>query len=286
MQIVVTTRRYAISTHLYHDQRLARHHLLEMAAHGFEALELFATRTHFDYHDEAAIESLRGWLTESGMQLHSVHAPISESLNGARWGAMFTNASSDEAIRSRAVQEATAALGIARHIPFRFLVTHLGQPTSQKPAATDNRLDAARRSIEQLHDVARSFDVHLALEVIPNSISSAEMLVRLIEDELDVSDVGICMDFGHGFLMGDLVEAIETASGYLVTTHMHDNNGKLDEHLVPLEGAIDWPAALMAAQKIGYEGAFVMEVANTATPTQVLAGTQRACRHFEEILGQ
>lgn len=280
----MTSRRYPISTHLYHGQRLTRHHFLEMAAHGFDAIELFATRSHFDYRDPKAVQALGEWLNESGMQLHSIHAPISEGLVGTRWGAMLNNASSDEATRAHAVQEATSALVIAQHVPFRFLVVHLGEPDSQKPAPGDNRLDAARRSIEELHSVARSLDVQLALEVIPNSISSAEALVRFIEDELEPPDIGICMDFGHGFLIGDLVDAIETASGYIVTTHIHDNKRKFDEHLVPLEGAIDWPTALMAAQKIGYEGAFVMEVANTSTPAQVLAGTQRARRQFEEIL--
>lgn len=283
--IVVTTRQYAISTHLYHDQRLARHHLTEVAAHGFQALELFATRTHFDYRDAAAIASLDDWLKEAGLQLHSVHAPISESLVGTRWGPGFTNASSDEPTRERAVREACAALEIARQIPFRFLVLHLGQPDARKPAANNNRLEAARRSVEELHGLARSLDVRLALEVIPNAISSADALVHFIEHELELPDVGICMDFGHGFLMGDLLDAIETASGYLVTTHVHDNKGTSDDHLVPLEGAIDWPSTLMAMQKIGYDGFFVMEVANTATPVHVLAGAQRARRRFEEILG-
>ena len=43
--------RFGISTHLYHDQRLSRDHLAQIAAHGFEAVEVFATRSHFDYHD-------------------------------------------------------------------------------------------------------------------------------------------------------------------------------------------------------------------------------------------
>ena len=282
----MTTCRYAISTHLYHDQRLARHHLTEIAGHGFHALELFATRTHFDYRDPAAIASLNAWLKEAGLHLHSVHAPISEGLVGTRWGPGFTNASSDEPTRQRAVREACAALEIARQIPFRFLVLHLGQPDELKPAANNNRIEAARRSVEELYDLARSLDVRLALEVIPNGISSAERLVHIIEHELELPDIGICMDFGHAFLMGDVVDAIETASGYLVTTHVHDNNGKADDHLVPLEGAIDWPSTLMAMQKIGYDGSFVLEVANTATPLQVLAGTERARRRFEEILGQ
>jgi sugar phosphate isomerase/epimerase len=277
---------YAVSTHLYHDQRLARRHLEEIAAHGFDAIELFATRTHFDYHDPAAIETLGGWLKDTGLALHSMHAPISESLTGTRWGPAVTIAIADETLRRRAVDEATAALEVARTLPYHFLVVHLGQPDHWKPPPNDNRLDAARRSIETLHERAGAVGVRLALEVMPNGISTAESLVRFIEDDLELPDVGICMDFGHGFLMGDLVDAVETASGFLVTTHVHDNHGRTDDHLVPLDGAIDWASALMATEKIGYDGALVMEVANTAPTAHVLAGTQRARRQFDRMLGE
>lgn len=282
----MTTYQQAISTHLYHDERLTRDHLREIAAHGFAAIELFATRTHFDYHSRAAIDVLAGWLEETGLILHSVHAPISESLVGTKWGAMLTNATTDEPSRERAVAESRAALAIAQRIPYHYLVTHLGIPDALKPAATDNQPEAARRSIVELHGVAQTVGVKLALEVIPNRLSSAEALVDFVENELDLPDIGICMDFGHAFLMGDLVDAIETASGYLITTHIHDNHGKTDDHLVPFDGEIDWASALMAAQKIGYDGALMLEVANTATPTQVLTASDRARRRFDKILGQ
>ena len=57
------------------------------------------------------------------------------------------------------------------------------------------------------------------------------------------------MDVGHALLMGDVVDAIETCSGHLVTTHLHDNRGKSDDHLVPGKGVIDWAAALMACRR-------------------------------------
>lgn len=282
----MTTYQQAISTHLYHDQRLTCDHLREIAAHGFAAIELFATRTHFDYHSRAAIDTLAGWLEQTGLGLHSVHAPISESLVGTRWGPLLTNATTDEASRARTVAESRAALAIADRIPFRYLVTHLGIPDALKPASNDNQPEPAQRSIVELHGIAQTAGVKLALEVIPNRLSSAEALVEFIENELDLPDIGICMDFGHAFLMGDLVDAIETASGYLITTHVHDNHGKADDHLVPFEGGIDWASALMAAQKIGYDGALMLEVANTATPSHVLAASDRARRRFEQILGQ
>ena len=51
---------------------------------------------------------------------------------------------------------------------------------------------------------------------------------------------------------------------------MHDNHRRNDEHLVPYLGAIDWDVALMTMQKIGYEGTYLMELANTGSPADVL----------------
>jgi len=109
--------------------------------------------------------------------------------------------------------------------------------------------------------------------------------VSMIENDLDGADVGICMDVGHAFMMGDLGDAIETAAEYVVTTHLHDNNGKSDDHLTPGQGKIDWPAALVSLKKIGYEGVWMFEVANTTTPKEVLVRAARAREHFEELLG-
>ena len=47
-----------MSTHLYHGSRLNRDHLLEIGASGFQVVELFATRTHLDYHSSSVIADL------------------------------------------------------------------------------------------------------------------------------------------------------------------------------------------------------------------------------------
>ena len=60
--------------------------------------------------------------------------------------------------------------------------------------------------------------------------------------------------------------AIETVAEHLVTTHVHDNAGKRDDHLVPFDGRIDWNGALTTMQKVGYDGTYLMEVANTGSP--------------------
>ena len=96
-------------------------------------------------------------------------------------------------------------------------------------------------------------------------------------------DVGICMDVGHARMMGDVVDAIETCSGHIVTTHLHDNRGRSDDHLVPGEGVIDWDATLLALQKIGYDGVWMFELADTADAGRcwntAAQGARAASRH-------
>ena len=273
-----------MSTHLFHEQRLAREHLTEIARHGFGAIELFATRSHFDYHDDHAINALAGWLQESRLALHSVHAPIFEiDAKGQRVGSLST-ASGDERRRVAAVETTRAALQLARRIPFHFLVVHLGVVTGEAASPGENRPDAARRSLEAIVEAASACGVRVAVEVIPNELSESTTLVRLVEDELEDMEVGICLDYGHAHLMGDLSDAIETLSGHLWTTHVHDNRGQRDEHLVPFAGTIDWDAAMMETQKIGYEGVLMFEAAGSGNPAEVLERSVKARERLRKTL--
>lgn len=275
---------FGISTHLFHNEPLSEQHLREVAAHLFDRIELFATHGHFEYGDSAAVSQLGRWLDATGLRLHSVHAPIVESLVGTRWGAPYSIATTDQAARERAVREAIAAVEIARTVAYPYLVVHVGLPDYQAPPAGDNDRQQARRSIEQIYSVAEPLGVRLALEVIPNQLSTPESLVQMIEDELELPGVGICLDFGHAFLGGDVLDAVETVSGHLITTHVHDNRGKVDDHLAPFDGSIDWLAALMTVQKVGYEGTLLFELQGGEPATTLLRRAVEVRKRFEQIL--
>lgn len=273
--------RFGISTHLYHDQRLSREHLAQIASYGFEAVELFATRSHFDYHDPAAIETLGTWLAETGLSLHGVHAPIADRFPTAG-ATTFSIASNDSSVRQAAVREAERALAVAPVIPFDTMVVHLG--TTGK--GDSNSRAAAARGLEEICRLAEPLGVRIAVEVIPNDLSTASALVTMLDRDFDASHVGICMDFGHAHLMGDVADAIETAAEHLITTHVHDNRRRDDDHLVPYQGTIDWPAALVTMQKIGYDGTYMMELASTGAPASVLEEARRARQRFERALAE
>jgi sugar phosphate isomerase/epimerase len=276
--------RFGISSHLYHDLRLSRNHLAEVAASGFETLELFATRSHFDYHDPAALDLLTGWMEETGLRLHGIHAPMVDRFGPGAPGRYYYAAAADQTERELAVREAVLSLDVARRLPVSVLVLHLGLPPGQ-PAATRQTRDAARRSIDAILEESEPLGIRLAIEVIPNEISTAEQLVDLLEQEIDHPGAGVCLDFGHAFLQGDVADAIETVSGHLVSTHVHDNHGSADDHLAPFDGDIDWPSAMMALQKVGYDGTLLLELANVSGDTgAVLRKAQQARARLEALL--
>ena len=277
-------KRFGVSTHLYHEERLQKAHLLEIAANGFDAVEVFATRSHFDYHDAAAIRALKDWLAEARLDLHSIHAPITDVFANGRGQRNFSTALGDSDARKATLREMEAALRIATVIPFRFFVVHLGVPDAQHPGPDDNSRDAAIRSVEEIHGMADAAGVTVALEVMGNSLSTAPDLVEILERTFEGADLGICMDVGHAHILGDTADAIETASEYLVTTHLHDNRRHSDDHLVPFQGSINWAATVMAFEKIGYDGVLMYEVTAAESPRAVLERAVAARKRLEAMM--
>ena len=274
---------FGISTHLYHGARLERDHLVEIAAHGFEAVEIFATRTHFDYHDERAVAAIGEHLADTRLRPHSVHAPTSEGFTSGVWGPAYSLAHggrSQQASRCRRDAGGHDSGASTRRGPRGPAPRHSDRPG---PEPRDNRRDAFVASVEELQQAAQPLGVRLALEVIPNPIGDVETLVSLLEDELEIDGLGICLDTGHARMLGDVTEAVETASGYLVTTHLHDNDGRRDDHRVPFDGAINWPSVMMSFRKIGYDGTWMFELAGDR-PRDVLEKAARARRKFEGLL--
>jgi sugar phosphate isomerase/epimerase len=263
---------FAVSTYLYRQRRLIRDQLLEVAAFGFTGLELYAARLHFDYSNSAVIADVQQWLAEARLDLQSVHAPIIDA----------SLASADSAERERALAETELALHIGRRIPFKTLVVHLGQPRSTGARGGTNR-DAARRSIEALAEAAEPLGVSIAVEVIPNDLSGAESLTELVNEDIAAGNAGLCLDTGHARMDGDVVDAIETAAGHLLAVDIHDNRGRNDDHLVPGDGVIDWPAAMTALQKVGYDGALTFELSSRGPAKDALARARDARRRLEGL---
>ena len=275
---------FALSTHLFHGERLTLAHLEAVKRAGFEDVELFATRTHWDYHDAARTDEVGEWLQKLALRAGSIHAPICASFTNGEWGPAFSNAAADATRRDRAIEETSVAIRAARRLGVEIAVLHLGLPRGQQIPPGDNDVRAVSRSLEQLIATATEAGLQLALEVIPNNLSTPPALLDWLTGELDSGVTGICLDVGHAHLMNGAPEAAELLAGYVITTHLHDNRGRSDDHLVPFAGTIDWPATMSALWKIGYEGRLVFEVADAGDAGAVLQRTIGAKARLQAIL--
>ena len=86
-------------------------------------------------------------------------------------------------------------------------------------------------------------------------------LVQLVDAFHDPKHVGICYDFGHGNLAGNFHrQNLNIIGKRLKATHVQDNHGMTDEHLMPFHGNIDWAEAMAGLADIGYEGDLTYEI--------------------------
>jgi sugar phosphate isomerase/epimerase len=184
----VVKRQFGVSSQLYQGQRLQREHLLEIAAGGFDAIEVVGAPGHFDVRNPAAVADLQQWLTEARLDLAGVQA------------------AGDAA-------DAEHALFVARRITMKVLVVPVGA-----------RRDAARL-VERLTGLAAPLDVIIAVDSRSPSMTPIGSLVHFVEAA--ESRVGIALDFASASKGGALVDAIETASEHLAAARV-PIDGKID----------------------------------------------------------
>lgn len=188
---MATKRRFGVSTHLYQHQRLTREHLGEIAAHGFETVEVAAVRTHLDFHNPATVSDLLQWLADAQLDLHGLHIPRG------------TATDSSTALRA---SDWEGALFVARQIPMRVLAVHVARPKE------------AAREIDRLSALAEPLGVAIAIDSSSEGLSPASSLVHFVEGF--EAPIGVMLDFGRAERDGDLIDAIETVSEHLVSAHI------------------------------------------------------------------
>ena len=248
----------AFSTYPYVRERLHPGLLDSIVRGGAEAIEIFASRGHFDYANRRQhVIEIAGWFKSSGTKLSSVHAPMFSDYEWGKGGSAPLNiASPDRAARVEAMDEIKRAIEIAEQIPFRFLVQHVGVSGDY---FDEKRFDAAMSSVEHLKAFAKPLGVALVLENIPNELSTPDKLVEFI-NITHFEDVGFCFDIGHAHMMGTVEEAFNLMKPHIRTTHLHDNQKDRDAHLWPGEGSIDWAQATELLRTAPHVPALCLEI--------------------------
>lgn len=228
---------------------------------GVVAIEIADYHDNFDYDHPGWLDQTRGWLTDRGLALNSIHAHFEKRRSGSDL------ASPDEAIRRESAAIYRGGLAALAHLGGDILVTHhiAIPPPEVQPEEHTRRRQAYATSLRELAPMAADLGVRLAIENGGSGWhASVEHLLALIADAGAPDVVGICLDTGHAHLRGDVAEAIRTAGTALITLHVHDNHGQRDEHIMPFDGTIAWPPVLRALQQSRFPGVLMYEIGKDA----------------------
>jgi sugar phosphate isomerase/epimerase len=246
-----------LSTYRYIHQPLTPALIAEIAHAGIVAIEVFCAPSHFSYRDEQKIRELADALGEYHIELHSLHSPTERDLSPGRESGVPISISDTERIRRLdAVDEIKRALEVAERIPFRYLIQHLGHG---RQSADQRKLDAAFTSLEILSVFAKARGVTITLENTPDDLGAPASLQHFIADT-HLHDLKLCLDTGHAHMEAPVEVAFDAIRDRVVTSHIHDNHGDKDEHLLPYTGTIDWDAALGALRNAPQPVAMVLEL--------------------------
>lgn len=204
--------------------------------------------------------------TFAGRMVKSVSA-LGMSYRGAHsfWGAEWDLDLLDPELHRRMLENQKRVIAIAGEIGADVLVIHPGdsQFKTGDPSVAELRKRTIR-ALEVLLPCAEKYGVRISLEnIISKADTAAEVLAIL--KYFDSPRLVCCYDTGHAHLMEDAPgkdasqvhpyirstlwkdrltfdpePILERLAPYVVTAHVHDNNGLLDGHLMPGKGGIDW----------------------------------------------
>lgn len=96
-----------------------------------------------------------------------------------------------------------------------------------------------------------------------------------------------CLDIGHCMLVGQKPEFMIRALGHdrLLALHVHDNNGKYDNHVEPYSphlSVINWDEVCKALAEIDYQGDFTFEAESFFKNTTLLT-VDAAAKYLHDI---
>jgi len=215
-----------------------------------------------------SFESAAGTASSLGLEPVQLHGPSLE--------AGFDLGSPDEVIRRRSIERSSLWIQHCSDLGVPVMVEHGCEYHDDFDATMENM----KSSFADLARAASEHGVRIAIEnefdpramarrgsgremVVPARVGC--MMAELLEvvNDVDPDNLGVCLDFGHANLQRPLFPlevAIRELGDLLLATHIHDNEGQSDQHMIPLMGNIDWEPTMEALSQVGYSRPLILEL--------------------------
>ena len=235
-----------LSTYLFVSRKLTPELLGQISDAKFQGVEIFCTRSHFEYATKTEVQAMAGALEAHKLQLVSLHGPTSRDLSAVREsGTPLSICEVERVRRIEAMDELKRVIDVADDLPYARLILHMG---GSRETADPRKRDAAFSTLEHLVLHAHHAGVTICVENTTSEMGDPAYL-RAFVDETRLTGLRFNFDIGHAHLAdGPEEERIEKSFAPLrelvSSVHLHDNHAEKDEHLLPYDGTIEWPAAI------------------------------------------
>ena len=219
-----------------------------IAAYGIPCLEI--TWQRFPHWDHEACRQMRKGLAAFGLWVRSVHAPFGNELNVI---------DVDPLARLHALEAHRSVLRGGAELGAELMVMHPGREyQSQRPL--EEIVGVCVDVVGEVTELAAELEMSVALEnVLPAHAIHDHAVVREIVERVGHPALGVCLDTGHANVVDSVHKAVGAFARLINHIHLHDNDGKADEHLLPTLGSIDWLRFYRELRETGYEGPLTLE---------------------------
>ncbi len=204
------------------------------------------------------VQNIRDIADDSGISFHQIHAP------------MFGSLGEDES--ELKFEILYRSFEIAKILGASHNIVH---PRMSKDAINGRRAKYLKEQnlkfYSSLLPYAKAAGVNIALENMfgydshnnhycDTTLSSPEEILDYLECLNDERFV-VCADTGHFHLLGlNVGDCLRKLGANVKCLHLHDNFGRLDQHLTPGVGTIDWIDLKTALKEINYSGVLSVEL--------------------------
>lgn len=210
---------------------------------------------------EAVTDKLGGEAAKRGLRFSQSHAPYNANL-------FLYGKQPDEEYFGLFREMCRRTVIAAGRLGVKWVVVHPQTDTVNTEYDNGIQLKTNVEFYSPLLEQAKRNGVGLAFENMAETsrdpsrryCADTDDLLELVSAFNDPS-VGVCWDFGHGRIMlSDTPRQLRRLGSRLKATHVHDNRGERDSHLIPFVGGnIKWEAVMPTLREIGYSGDFILE---------------------------
>lgn len=205
---------------------------------------------------------------EAGIAVWQVHGP---------WRYPPMDATAED--RAERLEKMKRSIRGAAVLGAQYWVVHPIMPYGIDDALCGKSAETWEQNLElmsRLLPTAKQEGITVCLENMPMpnfSIASPSETFKFVQ-ELNDASFAMCLDTGHANVCSEWhtpAEAIRAYGDRIRVLHVHDNNGKRDEHLAPFFGSIRWDDFSKALHETHFPGVLSLECApSSRLPEDIL----------------